>query len=79
LEKKKVFVSGGGTLNSSLLSYIKKYSACSIHVPDSTLIHFKEALIFAWLGLQRIKLKTNTLRTVTGAKKNSCGGALYLP
>ena len=76
---KKVFVSGGGTLNSSLLNYIKKYCACSIHVPDSTLIHFKEALIFAWLGLQRIKLKTNTLRTVTGARKNSCGGALYLP
>jgi anhydro-N-acetylmuramic acid kinase len=76
---KQVCVSGGGTLNSSLLSYINKYCTCSIHVPDPKIIHFKEALIFAWLGLQRFKQKTNTLRTVTGAQKNSSGGALYLP
>lgn len=75
----QVYVSGGGALNLSLLNYIKTYSQCEIHVPEATLIHFKEALIFSWLGLQRLNQKTNTLYTVTGAQKNSCGGALFLP
>ena len=75
----QILVTGGGTLNQSLLKYINRYAACELMVPERPLIHFKEALVFAWLGLLRFEHKNNTLKSVTGAKKNSSGGALYWP
>ena len=75
---KNVLLTGGGTFNSFLIDRIKSKTSCEIVIPNDELINFKEALIFAFLGYLRINEKTNTLNTVTGAKSNSAGGAVYL-
>ncbi|MGZ3863047.1 MAG: anhydro-N-acetylmuramic acid kinase [Bacteroidia bacterium] len=74
---KNVLVTGGGAYNSDFLSRINAYSDCKIHVTDDKTIQFKEALIFAFLGVLRTRNEVNALRSVTGAKRDSCGGAIY--
>lgn len=46
---------------------------------DRKLIDYKEALIFAFLGVLRIENIPNTWASFTGARCNSIGGAVYLP
>lgn len=76
---KDVMVTGGGAFNKFLLNSIRKHTLCNIEVPDSVLVNFKEALIFAFLGVLRWNNQANCLASVTGANKNVCGGAIYLP
>lgn len=73
-----VFVTGGGAYNTFLIETLEKYYKGKIIIPDSTTINYKEALIFAFLGYLRLNEKTNTLKSVTGAKQDSIGGAVYL-
>jgi anhydro-N-acetylmuramic acid kinase len=47
------------------------------HIPESKLIQFKEALIFAFLGVLRWELQANALNSVTGAARSSTGGGLF--
>jgi anhydro-N-acetylmuramic acid kinase len=74
-----MLITGGGTYNRFLISRLRKQLPCSIHIPENELIDYKEALIFAFLGLLRITGKPNCLASVTGAKADVCGGAIYLP
>ncbi len=73
----RILFTGGGTYNSYLLERIQQKTAAEIIIPDSHLINFKEALIFGLLGFLRYNEKENTLKTVTGALKNSIGGAWW--
>jgi anhydro-N-acetylmuramic acid kinase len=75
---KSCLVSGGGAFNSFLISKVRAKTPCEIIVPEDELVNFKEALIFAFLGYLRVNAIPNTLATVTGAKHNSIGGAVYL-
>ncbi|MBN8702031.1 MAG: anhydro-N-acetylmuramic acid kinase [Bacteroidetes bacterium] len=74
----KVLLTGGGAYNSFLVKRVKHYTSASIVIPTDTTIQFKEALIFAFLGVLRVGENTNTLASVTGAKSNSVGGCIYL-
>ncbi len=74
---KNVLVTGGGAYNVFLLNALKKNFKGEIIVPNDELIQFKEALVFAFLGYLRCNEQTNTLRSVTGAKSDSIGGAVY--
>lgn len=75
----KILVTGGGAYNTYLIERIQYYTKAKIVIPESKLVEFKEALIFAFLGLMRWAGKINILKTVTGAKKDSCSGTIYLP
>jgi anhydro-N-acetylmuramic acid kinase len=75
----RVLLTGGGARNKFLLHCIVEKTQANIIVPDSNIIDFKEALIFAFLGLLRVKEQVNCLSSVTGATKNSTGGTIYLP
>jgi anhydro-N-acetylmuramic acid kinase len=46
-------------------------------MPENTLVDFKEALIFALMGLLRSKNMINCLASVTGASQDSSGGIIY--
>jgi anhydro-N-acetylmuramic acid kinase len=75
---KNVLITGGGAYNKDLLERISEYSDAKIILPSDKSIQFKEALIFAFLGVLRVRKEVNALKEVTGAKRSSCGGAIYL-
>jgi anhydro-N-acetylmuramic acid kinase len=75
----EMLVTGGGAFNNFLVEKIK--AACAgkvkVVVPDAETIMFKEALIFAFLGVLRMRSEVNCLSSVTGADKDSMGGVVY--
>ena len=75
---KKILVTGGGTYNGFLIERIRSLTQEEIIIPENQIVEFKEALIFALLGALRLKNKINVLSSVTGAKRNSCSGTVYL-
>ena len=74
----KVLVTGGGAKNNFLIQLIKEKTDTQIVIPNEQLVDFKEALIFAFLGYLRVHETNNCLSSVTGATKDSCGGAVYV-
>lgn len=74
---KTILITGGGAYNSQLIVAIKQKTNCQLIIPNKNLINFKEALIFAFLGHLRLQQKTNTLKLVTGASRDSSGGSVY--
>lgn len=76
-KKSQILITGGGAYNSFLIEQLKRTTKEEIIIPSEYLIQFKEALIFAFLGVLRMENQINTLKEVTGASKNSIGGAIY--
>ncbi len=74
----KLLFTGGGTYNDFIIGQIKTKSKHSIIIPQNTIIDFKEALIFAFLGVLRIREEINCLKSVTGASKDNIGGKILL-
>ncbi len=77
----KVLVTGGGALNVFLIETLTKKlgSETKVVVPTKKLIDFKEAMVFAFMGVLRAEKLTNILGSVTGATRDSSSGTLYLP
>ena len=73
----RILVTGGGTKNRYLIEKLKQYSACQLFVPEEKLIDFKEALIFAFLGVLAIRRSVNVLSSVTGSTQDHIGGVIY--
>jgi anhydro-N-acetylmuramic acid kinase len=78
LPKGKVLITGGGAYNEFLIERIKAAISMEIVIPDRKVIEFKEALIFGFLGVLRMRNEINCLRSVTGAREDNCGGAVYI-
>ena len=72
----RVLLSGGGAFNKCLIKEIQQQGV-AVELPSSSIINFKEALIFAFLGLRRVENKINVLKSVTGANSNSCAGQYF--
>ena len=75
---KKVLITGGGAFNNFWISEIKNTTTAQIIIPENKIIEYKEAIIFGFLGVLRKKQIVNCLASVTGAKEDSIGGAIYL-
>lgn len=76
---KQMLVTGGGAFNTFLVQRIAVHTVVELVIPDAQTINYKEALVFAFLGLLRMQGKPNCLASVTGASRNISGGAVYLP
>ncbi|MFY0591571.1 anhydro-N-acetylmuramic acid kinase [Roseivirga sp.] len=76
-EPSKVLVTGGGAFHLQFISRLSDLSIAEICVPNDSIVNFKEALVFAYLGLLRYLEKPNCLASVTGAKHDNMGGDMY--
>ena len=74
-----VLITGGGSKNSFLISSLKDISRYSIEVPDQMLVDYKEALVFALMGVLRVNNRINCLASATGATKDSSAGVIHQP
>ncbi|MFG6685679.1 anhydro-N-acetylmuramic acid kinase [Mariniflexile sp. HNIBRBA6329] len=74
-----VLVTGGGVYNRYLIDRLRTYSQNNIVIPSKSIIEFKEALIFAFLGVLKLRNEVNCLKSVTGARENHSSGKVYLP
>ena len=76
-----LLVTGGGALNHFLIDVLQEKlgESTKVIVPEKKLIEFKEAVIFALMGALRMEQEVNVLKSVTGAKRDSSSGVLYLP
>ncbi|RWX02192.1 anhydro-N-acetylmuramic acid kinase [Flavobacterium cerinum] len=77
-EQGELFVTGGGVYNDFLIKRMKKLlPETQITIPDDKTIQFKEALIFALLGVLKLRGEINVLSSVTGASKDHSSGVVF--
>ena len=77
----KLLVTGGGAFNMFLVQRLTdalKQLGIDVVVPDADLVQYKEALIMAFIGALRWRQEYNVLSSVTGAQRDSIGGALWI-
>lgn len=77
----RLLATGGGAFNSFLISRIKEHLeelSIEVIVPEKNLVNYKEALIMALMGVLRWREEYNVLASVTGARRNSINGAIWL-
>ncbi|UII75301.1 anhydro-N-acetylmuramic acid kinase [Flagellimonas sp. HMM57] len=80
-EHHKLFVAGGGAFNLFFMETLREKLGTTVEVivPNKQLIAFKEALVFALMGVLRLEEKTNVLSSVTGASQDSSSGSIFYP
>lgn len=74
---KTLLLTGGGALNHFLIERLKHHTKVQIVLPDSTVIQYKEALIFAFLGLLKMLGQINCLASVTGGQRDLSTGSVH--
>ena len=79
LPKGKILCTGGGARNKFLIERLQARTKHEVVVPEKQIIDYKEALVFAFLGLLRLEGKINVLSSVTGADSDSCSGRICEP
>jgi len=75
--KGEILVTGGGVQNQFLISELEDLTTYRIKVPSAPLIDFKEALVFALMGVLKINGEINCLASATGASEDSIGGVIF--
>jgi anhydro-N-acetylmuramic acid kinase len=76
----RMLVTGGGAMNDHLMKLLSarlEPFRIAVERPEDQLINFKEAMIMGLLGVLRWREEVTTLTTVTGASRDSVGGALW--
>lgn len=77
----KLLATGGGAFNSFLVRRLSgelRPLNIDVFVPDEKLVQYKEAMIMAFMGVLRWRQEYNVLSSVTGATRDSIGGALWI-
>lgn len=74
----QVLCTGGGAFNSYLISRMLYYGGDDITfiIPEEEVIKFKEALVFGFLGVLRVRNEINCLKSVTNAARDSSAGTM---
>lgn len=77
----QLLITGGGAFNSFLVERLQAAVArynIAIVLPSAEVVNYKEALIMALLGVLRWREENTVLASVTGAKRSSIGGAVWI-
>ena len=77
----RMLVTGGGAHNTFLMDRLRELLAplnIEVFVPDSQLVDYKEALVMALIGVLRWREENNVFASVTGASRDSIGGAVWI-
>jgi anhydro-N-acetylmuramic acid kinase len=80
-ESYTLFATGGGVLNTFLMEEVqKKLDLLNIRIviPEKDIIDYKEAILMGLMGVLRMENKVNCFSSVTGAQRDTIGGAVYL-
>lgn len=75
-----MMVTGGGAFNDFLVGRIRSLlepMRVSVEVPDADIVNYKEAIIMALLGVLRWREEPTVMASVTGASRDSVGGAVW--
>ncbi|MDI9320256.1 MAG: anhydro-N-acetylmuramic acid kinase [Phycisphaerales bacterium] len=78
---KKAIATGGGAFNSFLMELIAvqlNLLGIELTIPDAQIIAYKEALVMGLIGTLRWREEVNVLADVTGAQRDSIGGAFWM-
>jgi anhydro-N-acetylmuramic acid kinase len=78
---RRLLVTGGGAFNSFLIQRLTEELLelnMEVVVPDEQLVQYKEALVMALIGVLRWRQEYNVLSSVTGAERDSIGGAVWI-
>lgn len=73
-----VLCTGGGSFNSFLMYRLVEHcgDGATLVIPEKEIVDFKEAIVFAFLGVLRSRNQINCLKSVTGAAQDSSSGVL---
>lgn len=77
----KMLVTGGGAHHTFLIEQLQsalKPADIEVEVPEEHIVNYKEAIVMAFIGLLRWRETNNVLASVTGASRDSVGGAVWL-
>jgi anhydro-N-acetylmuramic acid kinase len=77
-KKGSLFTTGGGAYNTFFMERIQDHlPEIKIIIPSIKILEFKEALIFALLGILKLRGESNVLSSVTGANTDHSSGVIY--
>ncbi|MGK6342581.1 anhydro-N-acetylmuramic acid kinase [Chryseobacterium sp. DT-3] len=71
-----VLCTGGGSYNTCLIEKIREKTEFTVIIPERQIIDHKEALIFAFMGVLRMKNEINVLSSATGSTADHSSGVL---
>ncbi|HXD79173.1 MAG TPA: anhydro-N-acetylmuramic acid kinase [Puia sp.] len=77
----RMLATGGGAHNKFLVARLRERlvaDGVEVVVPETAIVDFKEALVMALIGVLRWREENNVLASVTGASRNSIGGAVWI-
>ena len=74
----RLLATGGGALNDFMVKRLREVLDVEVVIPGTDLVQYKEALVMALIGVLRWREESNVLASVTGATRNSIGGAVWV-
>ena len=81
IENARLLASGGGVFNAYLMERMQALlfsEKVDIILPEKPIIEFKESLLMSLLGLLRLEAVANCWPELTGAKRATVNGGIYL-
>jgi anhydro-N-acetylmuramic acid kinase len=73
---KNILFTGGGTYNNYLIEKIRDKIQAEIIIPEKEIIDYKEALIFALMGVLKLNNEINVLASATGSPYDHSSGII---
>jgi anhydro-N-acetylmuramic acid kinase len=77
----QLLITGGGAHNKFLVERVREHLSplnITVVVPEKNIVDYKEALIMALLGILRWREQNTVMSSVTGATRDSIGGAVWI-